>query len=249
MTQSFTNTHRYFLQACLVQRFIKESEALSLLRRACEITQEPFDESLLAEVISTLNEGINSLDLEFRKSHDEETGEMVLALVNTNGDEIAQLATDYTPTELVYLRRIIELIITADDESYSVSSLLALSESSKLKSAFTKNAAEQLLDRFVNDKWISKTSHGRYFLTQRSILELQTYLKEEFEEYIQECTLCMDIITRGERCHVANCSGRLHLHCADRYFSSRPDRKVCPLCSTAWTSTQKVGPSNPHHSQ
>ncbi|ORY06817.1 hypothetical protein K493DRAFT_202866, partial [Basidiobolus meristosporus CBS 931.73] len=196
------------------------------------------------EFINTINEGINSLDLEFRKSHDEETGESVLALVNTNGDEIAQLATDYTPAELVYLRRIIELIVTADDESYSVSSLLALSEAGKLKSAFTKNAAEQLLDRFVEDKWFSKTSNGRYYLTQRSILELQTYLKEEFEEYILECTLCMDIVTRGERCQVGSCSGRLHLHCAERYFSARPDRKVCPLCSTAWTSSQKIGPTN-----
>jgi len=33
-------------------------------------------------------------------------------------------------------------------------------------------------------------------MSARAILELQSLLKEEFEDYILECTLCYEIVTK-----------------------------------------------------
>jgi hypothetical protein len=52
----------------------------------------------------------------------------------------------------------------------------------------------------------------------RSIIELQDYLKETFEDDVHECLMCMEIVTIGERCSQERCNVRLHLHCAAGYF-------------------------------
>ncbi|CAG8762367.1 12349_t:CDS:2, partial [Dentiscutata heterogama] len=76
--------------------------------------------------------------------------------VNTNGDEIAKLATEYSPAEISYFKRLIELIVTADDDAFSASSIMALKEASKIKTQLSKSAAETLLQRFVDDKWLGQ---------------------------------------------------------------------------------------------
>lgn len=77
----------------------------------------------------------------------------------------------------------------------------------------------------------------------RSLLELQTYLKETYEDQIQECTLCMEIVTKGQRCTVAACNSRLHQHCAAAYFKNM-NRPVCPTCHSAWDGKILIGLSD-----
>ncbi|CAG8581352.1 15886_t:CDS:2, partial [Acaulospora morrowiae] len=192
------------------------------------------------DFIATINQKLNTIDLEFRKSHDETDGKAVWALVNTKGDEVVKLATEYSPIEIAYFKHLIELIVTADDEAFSVSSITALKEASKLKTTITKNTAENLLQRFVDDKWLILSQGGRYSLSQRTILELQVYLKEEFEDNLIECTLCYDIVTQGQRCDVQQCKSRLHHHCARRYFSSQ-NEKICPTCKIPWKDSNEIG--------
>jgi hypothetical protein len=80
-------------------------------------------------------------------------------------------------------------------------------------------------------------------LHMRSIIELQTYLKETFESEIHDCLMCMEIVTVGERCSQGRCEVRLHLHCAAGYFpeqSSGAEIK-CPTCSTTWSRDNTFG--------
>jgi hypothetical protein len=74
----------------------------------------------------------------------------------------------------------------------------------------------------------------------RSLLELQSYLKETYDDQIQECTLCMEIITKGQRCKVAACNSRLHQHCAAAYFKNM-NNPVCPTCHSAWDGKILIG--------
>ncbi|CAI2175630.1 539_t:CDS:2 [Funneliformis geosporum] len=242
MNEEYTDTHRLFLQASIAERFFTEETAIRLYQQACEATNEQNTETI-TEFIATINTKLNTVDLELRKSHNEDDGTAVWALVNTNGDEIAQIATEYTAVEITFFRRLIELIVTAEDEEFSVSSIIALKEVSKLKVPLSKSNGETLLQRFTDDKWLIRSREGKYSLSQRSILELQQYLKEEFEDHLLECTLCYDIVTKGQRCRVAQCKTRFHYHCVRRYFDSRND-KVCPACKIAWDSSNVVGDSD-----
>ncbi|CAG8824817.1 35667_t:CDS:2, partial [Racocetra persica] len=119
-------------------------KAIDMYTIACNANNERTPEGF-QEFVSTINQKLNLVDMEFRRSHDEDDGNPVWALVNTNGDEIAKLATEYSP---------IELIVTADDDAFSASSIMALKEASKIKTPLTKSAAETLLQRFVDDKWL-----------------------------------------------------------------------------------------------
>ncbi|RUS20981.1 Nse1 non-SMC component of SMC5-6 complex-domain-containing protein [Endogone sp. FLAS-F59071] len=260
----YTDTHRLFLQALISCRTLKEAEAIEIYLKCCELTGGTYEgtEDGFPNFIATVNDGVSQLDLEVRKMLDEIDGEPSWALVNTNDDEIAQLATEYSAAEITYFKRLtiqesnslylvasdllcplqIDLIVHADDEAFSVTSLVALREASKLKPSISKSAAETLLDRFVADGWLIKSRTGRYSMSTRCLLELQGYLREEYEEDILECTLCLDILTKGQRCDLQKCSARLHHHCARNYFARNQDEAaVCMTCKTAWQVRNVVG--------
>ncbi|KAF9571466.1 hypothetical protein EC968_000497 [Mortierella alpina] len=226
-----------------------ETTALDLYSQVCNLTEEPFDQDNFNDFITQMNEGLNSVELEFRRSQDEVTGAPIMALTNTNGQKIAQVATGYSPTELEYFKHLLDAIIMADDEAYCISSTAALHEAGNLKNTenktvtLTKRDAEVLLDRFVADKWFIRSAAGAYSLSMRALLELQTYLKETYEDQMQECTLCMEIITKGQRCQVAACAARLHHHCASQYFKNL-NNKVCPTCHTNWSDKILIGLSD-----
>ncbi|KAF9100079.1 hypothetical protein BGX27_000488 [Mortierella sp. AM989] len=243
MTESgFTNLHRLFLQAAISRRLMTEATAL-------DVYSQRFDAENFSDFITQLNEGLNNVELEFRQAQDEMTGATVMALTNTNGQKIAQVATGYTPTELEYFKHLLDSIVMADDEMYCISSTAALHEAGRLKNkenkplSLTKREAETLLDRFVADKWFVRSRAGAYSLSMRTLLELQTYLKETYGDQIQECTLCMEIITKGQRCSVAACSSRMHHHCASKYFENRNNPK-CTTCHTAWSGKVLIGLSD-----
>ncbi|KAG0056487.1 hypothetical protein BGZ83_004745 [Gryganskiella cystojenkinii] len=248
-TSGFTDLHRLFLQAAISKRLMTEATALDLYSRICTVSEEPFDRDHFSDFVTQLNEGLNSVELEFRRSQDEVTGVPIMALTNTNGQKIAQVATRYTPSELEYFKHLLDAIMMADDEMFCISSTAALHEAGKLKNkenksvAMGKREAEALLDRFVADQWFIQSSAGAYSLSMRSLLELQSYLKETYEDQIQECTLCMEIITKGQRCSVAACNSRLHQHCAAQYFKNM-NSPSCPTCQSAWDSRVLIGLSD-----
>ena len=78
---------------------------------------------------------------------------------------------------------------------------------------------------------------GRFSLSSRTLLELQSYLKANYEEDIYECTLCFELLTVGVRCYIPACSARLHNHCYKRFAR---DSRICPTCRTDWSQPQNL---------
>lgn len=102
----------------------------------------------------------------------------------------------------------------APRESFSVSSLAALREASAVKPKLnmSKTQAEAVLGSFVAKGWLLKSKYvisirvafcdysfsleyrrGRYSLSTRSLLELQSYLKTTYPEEVLECTICLEV--------------------------------------------------------
>ncbi|KAG2041744.1 Nse1 non-SMC component of SMC5-6 complex-domain-containing protein [Suillus americanus] len=186
--------------------------------------------------VISINNSLNCLDLEFRHLTDEQTGREMYAMVNSKDDEIAQMATDYSPVEIAYFKAVVEQIMLAPHEAYSVSSLLALREVNSLKTNMTKAQAEIVLGSFVAKGWLLKSRRGRYSLSTRTLLELLPYLKNSYPEECLECVICYEIITRGVACSTPNCKARLHYHCCRKY---RSRNAKCPACSQDWPQDPK----------
>ncbi|KAF9926961.1 hypothetical protein FBU30_003603 [Linnemannia zychae] len=206
----------------------------------------PFDQDDFLGFLNRINDSLNDVELEIKRVQDELSGDYVLALTNTNEQKIAQVATGYSPLELEYFKHLLEAIVMADDELYCVSSTAAINETARLKNKenkplqLTKSAAEELIGRFIRDKWFVKSKSGALSLSTRTLLELQTFLKEAYEEQIQECTFCLEIITKGQRCSVGACAARLHNHCAKVYYQNMSNPK-CPTCQSSWDGKTLIG--------
>ena len=86
---------------------------------------------------------------------------------------------------------------------------------------------------------------GRYSLTTRSTVELQTYIANTFPNDILHCTVCHEMVFRGARCYTRNCEGILHGHC---YAAYKRARQTCPVCDSPWSGDsegklKKIGES------
>jgi len=234
---------RLFLQAMISRRVVSEQLAQVLLRQciaAVGAANRELDiDYQFPEQITSLNNGLEPLDLKLVTSVDEVTGKAMLALINLKSDELAQMATEYTPTEIAYFRALVEHIVLASSNSYSVSSMTALREASNLKGSMTKTQAEAVLASLVASGWLLKSRRGRYSLSARSLLEVQTYLKDNYDDCIHECVVCYEYVTKGVGCHVKNCSARLHRHCYANYARSAEGR-VCTSCKQDWTDPDKL---------
>ncbi|KAI0647162.1 Nse1 non-SMC component of SMC5-6 complex-domain-containing protein [Trametes meyenii] len=242
MTVSSADVQRLFLQAILSRRILSQRLAAKIWEKCIDAVKEVnatldieyhSDRNSWDTFVTSVNEALNPLDLEFAHLHDEVSGKEVYAVVNRKGDEIAQLATEYSPVEIAYFKAVLEQIMLAPNESYCVSSLAALREVNALKVGnMTKSQAEATLGSFVARGWLLKSKKGRFSLATRTVLELQTYFRNTYENEVLECTICMELVTRGVACYTPQCQARLHTHCFNTY---KRRNAGCPSCKVSWT--------------
>lgn len=242
-----SDVQRLFLQAVFSRGILSYSHALVLWKKCVDAVKaaNPVLDVRASErreewdaFVNRINDALNPLDLEFRHVLDEEAGKEMYAVVNTRGDEIAQMATDYTPAEIAYFRAVVEQIMLAPNECYSLSSLAALREVNALKTNMTKSQAESVLGSLVARGWLLKSKRGRYSLSTRSLLELSPYLKSNYPDECLECTICMEIVTRGVACNTPACQTRMHQHC----FRKLPAKQArsCPTCQCDWPQDRRT---------
>ncbi|CAO3634795.1 unnamed protein product [Cunninghamella echinulata] len=222
----------------LSHHILKETEAIEIYDKICRITEvEPVD---FPTFIGVINHQLNDLDYAIRQTHNQRTGIPLYILINAKQDEMTQIATNYDANQLEYLRKLIELITTADDEMYAIGSMAAIRLGQQMTPPITQKATEELLEQLVSEQWLEEIN-GKYVMSIRTILELNQYLREQYEEFIKECTLCSEVITMGERCSYQTCEVRLHYHCAEQLFVANKHSLTCPTCSSQWSRSNRFG--------
>ncbi|KAK0459645.1 Nse1 non-SMC component of SMC5-6 complex-domain-containing protein [Desarmillaria tabescens] len=237
---SADDVQRVFLQAVLSRGVLSENLAKILWARSVQVVkavdenvniQYTGSDASWDDFVAKVNKSLDALDLGFRLVQDEWTGKRMYVLANLKDDEVAQLATDYTAGEIAFFKAVVEQIMLAPHEAYSVSSLAALREVSQVKPTMSKSQAEDVLTSFVANGWLLKSKRGRYSLSVRTQLELQPYLKNTYPDDILECTICQEMVTKGFACHTPNCKVRVHKHC---FIQTRKHRSSCPACNIDW---------------
>ncbi|KAH8833826.1 hypothetical protein DL96DRAFT_1578514 [Flagelloscypha sp. PMI_526] len=232
---------RLFLQAVLSRRVLSSDLARIIWRKSIETIQEasetdidiPDNDKSWVEFLRDVNDSLNDLDLEFRQFRDEEEGRAWFGIVNRKGDDIAQAATNYSAAEIAYFKALVTQIMLAPRKAYSISSTAALREVNFVK-GLTKLQAENVLDHFVANRWLNRSRRGRYSLSARTVLELESYLKTEFPDEVINCTVCRDMLTKGYACTTVGCKGRTHLHCLN------VARGKCTECKEEWPKSSDV---------
>ena len=83
-------------------------------------------------------------------------------------------------------------------------------------------------------------SKGRYSLAPRALLELENYLRQNYEEECAECSSCGSLITKGIACGRENCHTFMHLYCHTNY--RRSGKTECPSCKLSWSNSRSTKP-------
>ncbi|KAL7320254.1 hypothetical protein PS15m_000158 [Mucor circinelloides] len=234
----FNDSHRLFMQSMLSKKMVTEEDAMSIYAKVCDTTSKPAVVEF-PEFIAALNKELDTLDYSLRLSRSEQDGVMYLIMVNTNHDSVTELATQYTAIEMAFIRELFDLIINADNENYGAAATTALHLGGKMTPKLASRDVQTLLDKLSDDGWIG-IQKGNYYLTTRSIAELQDYFKQQYGERILECVFCLDMVTMGEHCANAQCGVRLHKHCADSQFNNSADPR-CPSCNNRWSRSETFG--------
>ncbi|RKP15138.1 hypothetical protein BJ684DRAFT_18509 [Piptocephalis cylindrospora] len=232
----FSMMHKAIVQSMLAQPFRRHADMEDLIKRCCRHISEIYTPNeTLNMVVGLINGKLQDFDMGIRSGLDEETGEKWWAFVNTSEDPSASLiASTHSIPELSFLNRLIRRMVRdREGKRYSIGSIRALGE--RPPQGCTRMEAQRILDQFVQESWLNLSPDGRYCLGLRTLLELGPYLKTRYEDDIVECTLCMDMITRGRRCPNTQCAARLHHYCATQYFDGLPlPSQLCPTCKTPW---------------
>ncbi|KZV86559.1 hypothetical protein EXIGLDRAFT_223799 [Exidia glandulosa HHB12029] len=250
---------KLFIQGFMARRIMSDRVARLLYKKCCAAVtacmpgQEPcpWSEERFNQLIEAVSTKLNPLDLQVANTIDDQTGRKMWLILNMKGDELAQLATEYSAAEIAFFKQLIEEIVTAPNESYSISSIHALKQLKFAKvgnKTITRAQGEVLLSSFVANGWLTKSARGRYMLGTRARMELEQYLLNNFEDLSadQECVICTALVFSGVRCTTTACKARLHKHCYEniqRRAETRNGKLDCPSCRSDWTgkTLRKVG--------
>ncbi|KAI9206342.1 Nse1 non-SMC component of SMC5-6 complex-domain-containing protein [Polychytrium aggregatum] len=249
-SDSLARTSRIFLQALISSPFINDSRIKHIHRIACE--RGGYSPDSWTNFLHHVAEQLLIVDMALKSVQNPLTGEVFWALTNINGDDIAEMATDLTFAEVSFFKHMVEQIMVTEDETFEVSSMKCLADCTRLKHPIAKKEAQRLLDSWVEQGWL-QLNNGRYSLGLRSLMELESYLKAEFRDYVAECFFCKKIATiQVEHCSTEGCNLRGHAICCERYYTRRAE-KQCPECNSPWrpvaATPSTVSASGPVRSQ
>nr|XP_033770821.1 non-structural maintenance of chromosomes element 1 homolog isoform X2 [Geotrypetes seraphini] len=230
MGTQMTDSHRRFLQVLMSHGILEGSAVRALHRHCCEEHKVHYSHDKLDDFVSVINVQLQSLFMQIRKGVSEDDGRQYYALVNLAETEITKMASDYAENELELFRKTMDLIIQSDNGFASSTSILNLSDQLQSKK-MKKKEAEQVLQNFVQDKWLSEKD-GEYTLSTRCIMEMENYICNTYQDMVNKCNLCGTLTIQGQVCDT--CGIQIHLPCVARYFKGHTEPH-CPNCNDFWS--------------
>ncbi|KAH9817163.1 hypothetical protein DFH28DRAFT_890353 [Melampsora americana] len=170
-------------------------------------------------------------------------GQRWMGLINTKVDNSSKLATELTPAELNFFRRVISRIIRAPNRRYCISLHDAIRVHKKIQ-GMKKADAQNVLDVLIKKGWLSYVG-GIYTLSIRAQLELDPYFEKTFEpeELPPSCLACRNTVMRGFQCATGACGGALHVQCEEVW---KRTHSKCSECKANWTSKIPIGQDAPY---
>ncbi|KAK5250150.1 hypothetical protein LTS13_002367 [Exophiala xenobiotica] len=208
----YDDSNRAFLQAFLARSVLTLETAKPILaallayRDGREVQPQDATIEDLNMYVAEANRRLSPLDLEIRSTFHQQTRERVYALVNTTSDPLTQLATTYSPDEIVYLKKLLDAMFDGQNnkgkrEAMCLSGIDAIhvgrAQSSNRRdttengSGATQSSnagmlgardAEAMLNKLLEEGWLEKSRHGFYSLSPRALMELKGWLVDTYND-------------------------------------------------------------------
>jgi len=185
-------------------------------------------------------------DIVSGKMEDEER--VFYALVNTNADAIAKMATTLNATEIAFFKKLISEAVRVGRERRSLlymnalnfrSSVVSDEASSSQASASKLNLdqVERCMKLLEREGWIVVTEDERVEVGMRTHLELRDYLAEVGAA---ECAICGSYCTKPLSC--SECDTKVHRRCLRNWSNHNGNKCPTDACPAPWDD-QRGAPS------
>ena len=203
-----------------------------------ELNESQVSPEIISEVVTKVNRRIRRFNLQISRGPNETDGTVYYALINTADNEITRMANMWSQKEILYFRKLLSAIVESDNSFISSTKALNIGREEDLK--FSITSSENLINKWVEQKWFEEINEGSIAVGVRTLLEMNVFIREQFGE-VRDCFRCKTICIRGSNC--MSCEIKLHFHCIDSQFI--PNNK-CPNCSKQWSANTEIlsGPSS-----
>uniref|UniRef100_A0A8C5QZH9 Non-structural maintenance of chromosomes element 1 homolog n=1 Tax=Leptobrachium leishanense TaxID=445787 RepID=A0A8C5QZH9_9ANUR len=229
MASPITDSHRRFLQVLMSHGIMEGSAARALHKHCCELHKVHYMPDKLDEFIDALNKHLQPVFMQIQKGVGEHDGKRYYTLVNLAENDITKMASDYTENELELFKKTLEFIIVAENGFAPSTLILNLADQLQSKK-MKKKEVEQLLQRFVQDKWLIERD-GEYTLHTRCIMEMDHYLRNTYQELVRVCNICHGVAIQNQLCQ--SCGIAVHVPCMGKYLKGHTSPQ-CPNCKGQW---------------
>ncbi|XP_068984969.1 non-structural maintenance of chromosomes element 1 homolog isoform X2 [Bombus flavifrons] len=210
---AYSNKHKIVLQAIVHEGLLIENKIQDLIIKL-------FGDNRVSVIINQINEQLQPLNMLIKKAQCEITGKLYWVLISTTLNEVTRYQTEFSKDQLALLRTMFSEIITS--RNGCIQSTICLNLCSSLDIKMSKAGAEKFLEDIVNRKWLIYKD-GYYYMGVRSITELMPYFRATYENNLNTCCLCKQVIF-----HVCYS----YLICFFHKFTMVHTHVNCPNCST-----------------
>lgn len=155
-------------------------EKIELEKKAKELKEEYRleIEKKIDDFVATINKNIEEFNYKIQVLVHPKTRVVYFGIINEVDDEISKLATNFTPNELVYFKKILENIQSLEDEGKD----LYLSDATNLREkSMSLDIADQCLANLIQEGWLEKNKN-KIQIGVRSFLDLRSFLEQNQDQ-------------------------------------------------------------------
>ncbi|TPX49210.1 hypothetical protein SeLEV6574_g01610 [Synchytrium endobioticum] len=240
------DTHKLLIQECMKKAVLDEPAVQELARKCFLVVHGPgaYNPEEFNQIIATINNALEKVDMKLERGRHPNDGRRFYALINLRADEASKYATEYTNAEIIFFKKLVELLVNSTDESFEILKINAINAGENCTPKTKPKEAGVLVERFKDDGWLDDRDE-HWVLGVRAAMELQFYLRQEFPDRTKICDACQEVLLHDVVwCSTVGCKFSVHKHC-ERTYMAQLVRKVCPQCRQSWDAQSPENNARP----
>lgn len=184
-----TEIHRHLLQYLLFKGYEESSELKKVLQSYISqhhASKEATQDKTLEDIIKTINEELDSAKAHMRVNNVKRENSVFYGIVNQKtDDEICKMATTYSPTVLLFLKKIVRIIHFVNYPLHKLSKLEEAEDDEEKQEFCVTDAynereksmslddAELAIKQFIQAGWLEKKAGEQLEKGPRTLLDLR----------------------------------------------------------------------------